>query len=98
METFLTIALMYGITFGIKDAKLLHAPRAWLTQKSNFFAELLSCAYCTGFHGGWISFLILHMGGLARILPFWWSLSVYALAGAAVSYVIDTAMVRLESN
>lgn len=98
MEIFLTVFLMYGLTFGMKDAKLLRVPRAWVTQKSHFLAELLSCAYCTGFHSGWISFLILHTGGLAEVLPFWWGLSVYALAGAAVSYVIDTVMVYLEVN
>jgi len=98
MEIFLTVFLMYGITFGIKDAKLIHAPRLWVARKSRFLSALLGCAYCTGFHSGWISFLVLHTGGLAKALPFWWGLPIYALVGAAVSYVLDTAMVYLEGN
>lgn len=95
MEVFLTLALMYGITFSLKDAKLLNRPREFV-MKVKFFEDLLTCPFCTGFHSGWISFLLLYTGGAARALTFWMGLLVYGFVGAAVSYVVDVAAAYLE--
>ena len=97
MEILLTVALMYGLTFALKDAKLLNRPRGWLVGRSDFFGELLSCAYCTGFHSGWVSFLLLRSSDITS-LPWIQGLVIYAFAGAAVSYVVDVVLLHLESD
>lgn len=53
----------------------------------HFFLRLLLCAYCTGFHAGWIGLLVVHF---APVLA-------YPLAGASVCYALDTIFRRLES-
>jgi hypothetical protein len=97
VEILLTVALMYGITFSIKDAKLFDVPRSWLTSRVVFFASLLSCPFCVGFHSGWISFVLLRSAGISD-LPWIQGLLIYAFVGATVSYVIDVVMVLLEGD
>lgn len=87
---------MYGLTFALKDVKLLNRPREWLARLE-FFRELLSCAYCTGFHTGWMSFLLLRSAGVSS-LPWLQGLVIYAFVGAAVSYVFDAVLLHLESD
>jgi len=97
MEVFLTIAVMYGIAFGIKEAKLFSRPRQWLADRSLFMYQLLSCPYCVGFHAGWLTYLLL--------VPFTgdWAAFVrgflgYAFAGVTTVGLIDTVVSRLEDE
>jgi len=94
---FLTIAVMYGITFGIKDAKLFSRPRQWIADRSKFFCDLLSCAYCVGFHSGWITYLLLvpFHGDWATFVR---GLVAYAFAGVAVSGALDAILQRIEES
>lgn len=87
---------MYGITFALKDSVLLNSPREWIISRSKFVGDLLSCAYCTGFYSGWISFILLKVSGISD-LP-WFGLVVYAFVGASVSYVMDVIMLRAEGD
>lgn len=96
MEILLTVALMYGLTFAFKDAKLLNRPRKWLARLDSF-KELLSCAYCTGFHTGWMAFLLLKSADISP-LPWLQGLVIYAFVGAAVSYVLDVVLLHFESD
>lgn len=97
MNLFLTVAVMYGITFGIKDAKLFSKARQWAADHSNFLRELLSCAYCVGFYSGLATYLIL--------VPFtgdwytWVRGSIaYAFAGVTVSGALDAILLRIENH
>lgn len=82
---------MYGLTFGIKDSKLLKAPRA-LLKRWKFFDTLLGCSFCVGFWSG--------LAVTATLLP----LSVESIAlvvlggfaGAACSYAADLVVLKLE--
>jgi len=86
---------MYGITFAIKDSSVLYKPRLWVTSRSLFLKEMLSCAYCTGFHSGWMSFVLLKFSMISD-LPWVPGSIIYAFSGAAASYVIDLAVIFLE--
>ena len=97
MEILLTVAVMYGITFSLTQAKLLNRPRDWLVGKSNFISDLLSCSFCTGFHSGWLTFLLLTWAGLVST-PLWPGLVVYAFASATISYGLDLVFIRLEGD
>jgi uncharacterized membrane protein len=93
----LTVAVMYGITFGIKDAKLFSRPRQWLADRSLFLHELLSCAYCVGFHSGWLTYLLLVP------VPDDWatfirSIVAYAFAGVTISGALDAILQRIENS
>jgi len=98
MDVFLSIAVMYGITFGIKDSKLLRKPRQWLADRSSFFADLLSCPYCVGFHSGWLTFLLLRQDLSLLSGVGWVYLVAYSFAGVTVSGLLDALLLRLESS
>ena len=96
MEVLLTVSLMYGITFSLRDASLLDKVRS-IAKRSSFLDSLLSCAFCTGFHSGWLSFLILRGSGMASsVSSLFIGLLLYSFSGASISYFIDTLLLRLE--
>jgi hypothetical protein len=94
MNLFLSILVMYGITFGIKDSQLLAKPRQQLADRSNFFYELFSCPYCVGFHSGWLTYLLLTPFS-AFDLRF---LVAFAFAGVPVSAFFELLLTTMESN
>lgn len=97
MDVFLTAAAMYGITFGLKDAKLFSAPRDWITSRSTFIHSLLSCAYCVGFHSGWMTYLLMTSfpTDLTQAIR---GLLTYAFAGVTVSGSLDAILLRIEGS
>ena len=97
MNELFLLLVAFGITFGLQHKV------SFLWGKSNFFDRMLSCAYCTGFHAGWITWL-LYIGGevlaenavlsdLSLIDPI-----LLAFASAGFAYLADAASRWLESN
>jgi hypothetical protein len=83
----------YGITFTVCSSKIFAKPREFL-QRSAFLRDLLSCPFCTGFHAGWASFLLLFpvevsFSGLGALLG-------HSFAAAAFSYAMDTVVAWFE--
>ena len=95
----LTVAVMYGLTFVIKDAKLFSRPRHWLAGQHTFFYEFLSCPYCVGFHTGWMTFLLLRASDPSLSGWAWFSaFAAYSFAGVTVSGFFDALLIRLEGH
>ena len=98
MNTFVFVALTYAIAFGLQNKV------DFLRGKSAFTDRLLSCIYCTGFHAGWLSWLLLHASpqGFQDAAASWGSAGIsvasYALVGAGSSYVIDAVVRWFEGN
>ena len=90
---------MYGITFFLRDSSLF-SPVRDLLVRSPFFASLFSCAYCTGFHAGWIVFLLTTPFPTPSSISFsfFGDGLAYAFAGMAFSGVLDAFAIRLEGN
>jgi len=80
MPGLIELLFAYGIAFGLMN-KL---PMFVYEKLPQFFNRLLSCAYCTGFHAGWIAYLLLWGAH-----PHWVAFLGWALASAAFSYIID---------
>jgi hypothetical protein len=86
--------LWYGITFSLKDSTLLARPRNRLVIRSPFMYQMLTCAFCTGFHAGWLSYLLRshwywHLTYMRLMLA-------HAFAAAAFCYVLDILAQALE--
>lgn len=90
---------MYGLTFFLKDSSLFSPVRNYLVR-SIFFESLFSCAYCTGFHSGWIVFLLItpFPDPSSITFSFFGDCLVYAFSGMAFSGVMDAFAIRLEGN
>lgn len=85
----------YGVCFGLMNEKikllnrLLYFIPFWEDRRGqNVFERMFSCAYCTGFHTGWIVWL------LSREAPV--GVLVFALASSAFCYTLDTVLRKLE--
>ena len=86
--------LMYGLCFGL------------MNKLPDFFyglpgiGSLLSCAYCTGFHCGWLVWLLDQAStqswpdGIAG----WLAVPMWALSGAAFCYAMETTLNLAESR
>lgn len=91
--TLIHLVVAYGITFGaMNKVDFLHG-------KTKFTDALLACAYCTGFHAGWITWL------LTRPFYGWpnplWALPfealLWAFAASVFSYGCDSVLQLAES-
>lgn len=75
---FLYLMACAGITFGIQH-KL-----PFLHKKFNWLDNMLSCTYCSGFHSGWLLYVIAKYDSFKIN-----ELIVFAFASAMFSYSLD---------
>ena len=88
---------MYGITFAIqhKIPGLFNKESYKELTLNKFIKKLLICTFCTGFHAGWLVYL-LSVGAGSPFNVF--NMLIFAFAGAAFSYTIDTYVQKLEES
>lgn len=97
MPHLIDLLFAYSLAFGFQNK----AP--WLYSKNAFLDALLGCAYCTGFHCGWLVWLGSWMvmgklpvdGGPSAIIG---SLLAWSFASAAACYMVDTGVRWCEGN
>ena len=90
------LLVMYGLAFGLQNKV------AFLRGKLDVLDSLLDCTYCLGTHTGWISWFI-YAGLVAQFPADTWyqnivSVLVWAMCGAAFSYIADALVRYWESN
>lgn len=97
MHSLLYLIAAYGICFGLLNDKFPIVPhlRAIPTVDA-----MLSCAFCTGFHGGWITWGLL---GLAEGFPPWGAGAVaqgfaWSISAAILCYASDVWLRSLEAR
>lgn len=106
-ELFVLLLASYGICFGLMNDKakfftdfLKGIPLFVDDDDSTFFYRMFVCPYCTGFHTGWVIFLISE-------IPVWVegnfhapstvvSALLFAFASSSACYALDVAIERLE--
>ena len=89
----------YAIAFGLQNDKV--KPLSDGLRVIPFFARMLSCSYCTGFHCGWMVWVL--SWAITGVIPAsgWHaapSILLWALASAAFSYVLDAVVQRIETH
>jgi hypothetical protein len=110
MDLLLLLLAAYAVTFGLMQEKLprFNAFLFWLpvgrVEGENLFKRMFECAYCTGFHSGWLVWLAsgvspsgLQGVTLAEIPSKLAGVLLFALASAAFCYALDAVIKRLES-
>jgi hypothetical protein len=108
MEFLLLLLAAYGITFGLMNQKVpvltdrLKAIRFRVEttdeESTTFFQRMLVCPYCTGFHAGWLAWLIVRLPHHAfqvftieSCVLAVTELIGSAFAASAACYLLDTA-------
>lgn len=97
MPTWIDFVLAYSLAFGLQNKV------PFLDGKHAFLDALLKCAYCTGFHTGWMVWLVSWAvsgklpvdGGPVAIMA---SVLTWAFSSAAVCYVLDTSVMWFEAH
>ena len=84
---FMYLMACAGLTFGIQH-KI-----PFLHKKLSILDSMLSCTYCTGFHSGWIVYLLANYDSLK--LP---DALLFAFASAMFSYSLDEGVKYLEES
>jgi hypothetical protein len=100
MEYLVPLLAAYGICFGLMNEKLERFNRVLYRipfrrgpePGTNFFSRMLECAYCTGFHAGWMVWLVWRVGGEVSVVEG----MLFPFASSAFCYMIDTLLTRLE--
>lgn len=84
---------VYGVTFAVKDSKLLQKPRVFL-KRWEFLAALLGCPFCVGF---WAGLLVTStmLPPCVESIP---TAILGGFAGASWSYVADLLALKLEGS
>ena len=85
MPPLLLLLAAAGITFGLQH-KI-----PFLHKKFSIIDSMLKCTYCTGFHGGWIAYIIAYA---PQFKP--QDALLYAFASAIFSYALDESVKYLE--
>lgn len=92
----IAIFAIYGLAFFIKNADgpwdLMAKLRNYLMLNKYvgvFFYNLLNCWACTGFHAGWIVYLLFTESFKLTHCVLW------GLAGMAISLTFDAVLIRL---
>jgi hypothetical protein len=96
MEILIAIFAIYGLAFFIKESDGPWGIMAWLRNHlvknkyvGVFFFKLLECYFCVGCHCGWIIYL------LTATAYTWQFFIIYALAGGAISLILEAIHSRL---
>jgi len=100
VPTLLFLCAAYGVCFGLMNDKaplvpsLRRLPLFPDKDGKTFFARMFACPYCTGFHAGWIVWLLLRLPyHLASenpdLLAVGGEVLAHAFAASAFCYVAD---------
>lgn len=95
MNIVIALLAIYGLAFLIKESDGPWGVIAWLRNRlikswaGVFFFKLLNCYFCVGCHCGWIVYL------LSAESYKWQFFVLWALAGGAVSLILDAVHTRL---
>jgi len=94
-ELLLFVAVAYGIGFWLQNKV------DFLRGKFELVDKGLDCTFCTGFHAGWISSLLVFVLSLTAWKLNWLLVPkaiAFGFAAAASNYIIDTVVRYLESR
>lgn len=93
MSILIMMFAIFGLAFLIKESDgpfdIMSRLRGLLMRNKYvgvFFFKLLDCYFCTGFHAGWIIYLLHEKNWHLNLLIYW------GLAGGAISLMMDAAL------
>lgn len=96
MPTLMDLIFAYGLCFGLQNkVEALRSPK-W--PLGAFFDRMLSCSYCTGFHAGWLAWVLTRaVHGLPHAAPDALTPILWAFASSAFCFLVDAASQAVES-
>jgi len=94
MQWILLLLTSYGLAFALMNDKW---PISFLRlRRSEFLTKMLDCPFCTGFHTGYLTYLLAMPFDLS--VPFFIGMTTFAFASSAFCYALDVLIVFLEKR
>lgn len=95
MNPYLLLLASYGLCFGLMNEKVPLLNRMLYripamrddAHGTNLFSRMFDCAYCTGFHTGWVVWVVASWGSPVPV-----DILLFALASSAFCYMLDTLL------
>ena len=92
MEILKFILCVYGITFFLQH-------KAYpILSKNAFLKSMLECTFCTGFHGGWMTYVLTAHSSVDVNLATIFSLVSFGFVGASSAYILDAIVSKIEGQ
>ena len=92
MPSIFELLFCYGVCFGLMN-------KVEFLRKSPFFDQMLSCSYCTGFHAGWLGWLVINaLQSLPKTFSEGATVVAWAFSSAIFCYFADTLSQFIESR
>ncbi|MBM4356932.1 MAG: hypothetical protein FJ096_02375 [Deltaproteobacteria bacterium] len=90
VPTIIDLLIAYGVCFGLQNKVEVLRSHQW--PLGAFFTRMLTCSYCSGFHCGWLAWLMTRpiYGVEASVAAATHSLA-WAFASSAFCYLVDAA-------
>ena len=102
MDLIYFILCCYGMTSIIVYSHIARIPRDYISSKSNWLCELLSCSMCVGF---WCGIFLCGINGFTELFTFDYNFVNFLLLGslsAGTSYILNTIVdddgIKIRSN
>lgn len=90
MPSLVDLLFAFGLCFGLQN-------KVEALRKVPFFDRMLSCSYCTGFHAGWIAWVLSRpFYGVEASVPSIAPVLAWAFASSAFCYLVDAASQAVE--
>lgn len=109
MDFLILFLASYGLCFGLMNGKARFLTDALKRvpfrvqgsgeDQTTFFERMLLCPYCTGFHTGWLSWLLVRGHGswaqlgydvVGNVISLTTEIVATAFASSAICYLLDT--------
>jgi len=90
LHTVVVVLSFWALTHALKNSDLLSRPRAFLIRLHPLFYSLFECYFCLGFWSGLAVYALSFASFSFR------EMLLYGLSGAAISYITDTVLLKLE--
>lgn len=103
MDYLVVFLAAYGIVFGLMNDKA--GPLSTFLRSFSVFDRMFECAFCTGFHAGWVSWYLhcavagdfpVHGGSLRVFVGNVLAALLFSFASAAFCYAMDKTLLWLE--
>lgn len=100
MSTPILLLASYGLAFALVNEKALILTRILtnLPLVGILFSQMFACIFCTGFHTGWVMWVLWRVGG-GQDLGTGSGITgclLFAFASSAFCYSLDVLLSRLE--
>lgn len=101
-QLIITLFCMYGIMFTLRESNLpiWSYLRDKVLRRLNIINELLSCSFCTGFHAGWLTYLLMNYNALEykETQEHLTYMIVYGFVSATFCYFFDIFLIKIEKS